>query len=165
MKAFHLILIVLVSLASFSCQTNFDIEAEKDAIIKIVKNDGEAHLDRDFKRLAEGWLHSEDAAYLTSGNYYYNYYKGWNQISEYFTNLYENPLPIKGNFEQTDFTFKIHSNIAWVMYEDSLYDKGEFVQKTVISRILQKVDGEWKIFFTTIVHLTSYVEDVIEEEI
>ena len=165
MKAYHLIFIVMISLAGYSCQKKFDIETEKAAIINIVKNDGEAHLDRDFERLAAGWLHSEDAVYLTSGNYYYNYYRGWDQISDYFTNLYENPLPIKGNFVQSDFTFNIHPNIAWVVYEDSLFDNGEFVQKAVISRVLQKIDGEWKIFYTGIVHLTSYdEEEIIEDE-
>lgn len=147
-----------------SCQKKNDLETEKAKIIRILKNDSEAHLDRDFKRLAEGWLHTEDVVFIASGRYNYIYHKGWNNYSEYLLKLYKNPLPLKGSFVQKNLEFKIHSDFAWVTYEDYLYDNEEFIQKVIANRVLEKINGEWKIVFTSLVHLTSYGEELSNSE-
>ncbi len=54
---------------------------------------------------------------------------------------------------------------AWAVYNGNWYNsEGESVRSNIDVRFLEKVDGEWKIAYLSLVNTTSYDDEVDEGE-
>jgi len=148
-----------------SCQKKIDIEKEKEAIIAVIEEETDAYFHRDYERWANTYIQDETNIRLTASSNGYNYIVGWDDLNSYFEENFKEPelqlTPVK-----TDYKIKILGNAAWVVCNEKYINNetGKDVGGNPIEvRILEKVDGEWKIGFLSLVSTKSYEKEVGEE--
>jgi hypothetical protein len=73
------------------------------------------------------------------------------------------PMTLK--FLKTNYKIKVYKESAWAVFDESVQNSdGEITSKNVGVRILEKVNGEWKIVFLGGVGTSSYDEEKPETE-
>ncbi len=166
MKKYLISLIVLVFLAGTSCEKKIDIEKEKEAIKAAIENETKLHLARDFAQHSKSFLRDESFVMLYAGKEDYKYYDGWENTSTVYKEYYEDsPSPSTDKYQFINYKIKVYEESAWAVYDEIQHNsEGEFLGKNTSVRILEKVDGEWKIVYLSFVITTSYEEEVEESE-
>ena len=151
-------LFAFILFAGISCQEKIDIEKEKEAIIAAIENETNSHLARDIDQHSKSFLQDESLVMLFAGKESYEYYDGWDNISSVYKEYYEDsPSPITDKYQFTNYKIKVYKESAWAVYDEiSNNSEGEFLGKNTSVRILEKVDGEWKIVYLSFVISTSY---------
>jgi len=141
-----------------SCTNNIDIETEEEAIKAVIENETNAYLMKDSEQRSKGFLHDESVIVLVSGKKSYGFAVGYEQIQEsHKINVERNPIPSTNEFKNLNYKIKVYENSAWVVYDEMLYSgTGEFIEKVINVRFLEKVNGEWKIVYLSHVNTTSY---------
>jgi ketosteroid isomerase-like protein len=169
MKKYVLTLFAIILLAGTSCQEKIDIEKEKEAIKAVIEEETNAFLARDFDRLAATYVQDETNIDLRAGESGYGYYVGWEEIGSAFKELFENnPEPGTSKEVKTNYKIKVYKESAWTVFDNEVYNsEGELTGKSIHVEFLEKVNGEWKIVYLSIVNTSSYEdeEDDDDEEI
>ena len=156
-----------------SCKEKIDIEKEKEAIIAVIEEETNAYLDRDYDRFAATYvqdktfirLHSEKGSYEYITGWGYNYIVGWDEMASVFNESFENNPDTLLNFVNNDYKIKVYPESAWAVYDAYWYNnEGDTVRWNIDVRFLEKVDGEWKIVYLSLVNASSYEEEVEEGE-
>jgi len=156
MKTKLLALITLVFFAGSSCQEKIDVEKEKAAIIAVIEEETNAFYERDFDRLAATHIQDETNMRLDVGRWGYGVTEGWDDsfMKDFFT---ENPDPVTNYEKKSNYRIKVYNGSAWAVYDNDAYNgDGELQNKSVHVQFLEKVDGQWKIDFMSIVNTTSF---------
>jgi ketosteroid isomerase-like protein len=149
-------LITVIILAGTSCEKKIDIEKEKAAIIAVIEEETDAFYDRDFERLAATHVQDETNMRLDAGRYGYTLNTGWDDsfVKEFFI---ENPEPVANYEKKSNFKIKVYNGAAWAVYDNDAYNSdGELQNKSIHVQFLEKVDGQWKIDYMSIVNTTSF---------
>jgi hypothetical protein len=156
MKTQFITLITLAILAMTSCGKKIDVEKEKAAIIAVIEEETNAFYERDFERLAATHIQDETNMRLDVGRYGYGFSAGWdnNTLKEYFK---ENPDPVPNNEKKSNYKIKVYDGTAWAVYDNDAYNNdGELQNKSIHVQFLEKMDGQWKIDYMSIVNTTSF---------
>ncbi len=163
---------VLVLLFS-ACQPQVDIEKEKEAIKAVINGETEAYLARDYDLFASYYVQDESNIRLFVSKDTFEITEGWEKLSGNFKESIEDD-ELWGEYadlkcEKSDFKIKVYSDCAWACNEEKItgvYQGEPFESDRFQIRILEKVEGEWKIVNLTFVEKTSYeeAEENIEEE-
>ncbi|MFC2126484.1 ester cyclase [Bacteroidota bacterium] len=156
MKTKLLSLIALVFLAGISCETKIDTEKEKEAIIAVIEEETTAFHARDFDRLAAFHVQDETNTRLSASIGGYNYFDGWDSAlwEEYFKN---NPEPSTNKEVKSNYKIKVYKGSAWAVFDNETFNSdGESINKSKHVEILEKVDGQWKIVYLSIINTSSY---------
>jgi hypothetical protein len=171
MKTNLILLLVLSILAATACQEQIDVDKEKEAIIAVVNAQSEAYLARDLETLSSYMVQDSTNIRLSANKWQYEYNLGWEKVSE----LYEKDFADDSawakfenlRYERKDFNIKVYPKSAWAVFktvymweEDTIPNKW----KSIESRILEKVDGEWKIAYQCNIGKSSYKKKEKEEE-
>ena len=93
MKKYLWTLFALILLAGTSCQEKIDIEKEKEAIMAVIQEEGDAFAAMDMERLFA--VHVQDSldTRLGLGENSYTIWAGWDEISHRFgNNIYRNKM-------------------------------------------------------------------------
>ena len=165
MKKYVLSLFAMLLLAGAFCQEKIDIEKEKAAIIAVIEEETNAYYDNDFDRLAATWVQDETNIWLNVGKGGYIYGVGWEEIGSGFKEYIENnPEPGKIKEVKTNYKIKVYQESAWAVFDNETYNsEGELTNKSIHVEFLEKVNGEWKIVYLSIVSTSSF-EDEGEDE-
>ena len=141
-----------------SCTNNIDIEKEEEAIKAVIENETNSYLMKNSEQRSKLFLHDESVIVLVSGKKSYGYAVGYDQIIEsHKINVENNPIPSTDKFKNSNYKIKVYEKSAWVVYDEMLYSStGEFIEKVINVRFLEKVDREWKIVYLSHVNTTSY---------
>ncbi len=161
MKRFLLSLFALSMLISATCQEKANVKLEEKAIIALLENETDAWLKGDYERWSNSYLQDESNIRLDVGSSHCDLQYGWNEINSYLKGYFNNEagMPLIGI--KTDYHIKVFGNAAWVVHNESFkhVDTGEDVGFTVTaSKILEKVNGEWKIAGMTTIQTNTYKE-------
>ena len=168
MKKYVLTLFALILLAGTSCQEKIDIEKEKEAIKAVIEEETDAYYDSDFDRLAATYVKDETNIRLGASKSGYIYGVGWEEIGSLLKELIESQGPIELKEVKTNYKIKVYKESAWAVFDNELYNsEGELTGKSIHVEFLEKVNGEWKIVYLSMVNTSSYEdeEDDDEEEI
>ena len=156
MKKYLYTLIAICLLVGSCCQEKIDIEKEKEAIMAVMQEEGDAAAAMDLERLFA--VHVQDSldTRLSIGENYYNIYGGWGEIQSLFESWrerdmtgFEDPKNLKENV-----ILKIIDGSAWLIC-DNIWkwnyegEPGGF--DNVQITFLEKIEGDWKISFTAFV--------------
>ncbi|MDT8402738.1 MAG: hypothetical protein RQ743_13685 [Bacteroidales bacterium] len=149
------LLIPVIAFVISACQQTaepIDMEAEKDAIMKVIQNESEFARDGKLQEFYNLYLKDESTLYLGSTETLSRYFEGYNEIESNFQFLAETEdmeyswITISKNNPK----FKIYQNTAWVVCEniwqgekDTLSYNNEGMQVT----FLEKIEDDWKISF------------------
>ena len=165
MKKYVFVLFALILLAGTSCQEKIDIEKEKAAIIAVIEEETNAYLDRDFDRLVATWVQDETNIDLRAGKSGYTYSVGWEEIGSAFKEAIDNsPEPDGSKEVKTNYKIKVYRESAWAVFDNETYNnEGELTNNSIHVEFLEKVNGEWKIVYFSMVNTSSY-EDEVETE-
>ena len=160
-------LIALVFLAGTSCQEKIDIEKEKEAIIKVLYEEGETFAAFDMESLSTLHIRDESATRLSGTKVY----SGWNEIETLLKSYIErnknDTISENVRNEKENIILKVTGNNAWVIC-DNIWKwevKGEpNVSQNIQISFLEKIDGEWKFSFNAFITKPVPEEDEEEDE-
>jgi len=158
MKKSLFVVFALIFLICISCKEKIDIEKEKEAVLKVLQEEGDAFAVNDMKRVSAVHLQDKTATRLEQGPDSYNIYNGWDEINRLYEgyierNLadssYKNSQNLKGNI-----TIKIVENSAWLICDNTWkYEYNGVAEEDTNIQIafFEKVNGEWKFSFNAFV--------------
>jgi hypothetical protein len=140
-----------------------DVTKEKEAILKVLKEEGDAFAVNDFKRIAAVHIGDNTATRLEQGSDSYKIYKGWDEIKKLYDSYikanttdssWKSPKNLKENI-----IIKVFGNSAWVLCDN----KWKYVYKDAAGKevagedtnmqiaFFEKIDGQWKFSFNAFV--------------
>lgn len=148
-----------------ACGDNFDPEKEKKAIIRVINQETEAYLDRDFEALFDTHVHDSLNMRLTAGADDYLFLEGWEDVSKHLAgDATEDDLgqDLHIKVEKSNYRMKVYPSSAFVVCDQlwSYTIGGEVIDISSIQvRFLEKIDGEWKISFVSFIGTSGYEEN------
>lgn len=124
-----------------------DSEADRAAVLAVIRAETEAWLQRDFEKLASHWVQSPQTrrmeAWTSLG---VRVDEGWDAIAARIRKIVER-FPEKHAFAERvrweRVNIVVDGNVAWVTFDQIGSDTGEDRKRQL--RILHRVDGAWKI--------------------
>lgn len=144
-------LLIPTLLLTFAGQL-FAQQDEEAAILQVIATETSSYIEKDFEQWKSCW-HTEGEIlfmYVTTQNMYM--YESWKELErameESFNGDADHELKVA---ERTHVRMTIGDNIAWVNFNQD--DNGRITKE---QRVLEKVDGKWKICDMTAVNVTSY---------
>jgi|WetSurSiteA1Bulk_404760.scaffolds.fasta_scaffold23930_2 hypothetical protein len=158
MKKSLFVVLALIFLTCISCKEKIDIEKEKEAVLKVLHEEGDAYAINDLKRVFAVHLQDNTATRLEQGPDSYNIYKGWDEIKKLYESYternladtsYKNSQNLKRNI-----IIKVVENSAWLICDNTWkYDYNNIaVEDTNIQiAFFEKINGEWKFSFNAFV--------------
>ncbi|ESW80121.1 LuxR family transcriptional regulator [Mesorhizobium sp. LSJC280B00] len=122
-------------------------EADKAAVVAVIRAETEAWLQRDFEALASHWVQSPQTrrmeAFASLG---VRVDEGWDAIAARLKKIVER-FPDKHAFEERVRWEKVNivvdGNVAWMTFDQIGSDTGEDRKRQL--RILHRIGGDWKI--------------------
>lgn len=157
MRNYALQFAVLIFLAGTSCVEKIDIEKEKEAIKEVIENETNSYIKRDFAQQSKSFKQDDFLTMVGVGEGYFVSGVGWDEISEgYLRDYKSNPDPVPGSYFFNNYRIKVYTQTALAIYDEIVHDdEGQFLRKHISTRVLEKVDGEWKIIYLSWVDLES----------
>lgn len=144
------ILLISVFIFSFACKQNEsnipidNFEKEKIAILKVLNEETKAAFTRDYQGWKTKWVHEDyvSKTYMNFADSTLSESLGWDKINNFVkTYIEEHPDPVPMPDLLNEIDVRIYGNGAWVEYEQEDQQLG--VKRE--TRLMEKVDGEWKI--------------------
>ena len=126
-------------------------------IKEIIQKQIDAYRIRDLDVEMSLWAKSDDILKVTNQN---KYIQGRKALRNYYATIFADPdFSGIGDWSTTTDDFKIiiaDGSFAWVVhYQQDVYKRGwrMHISKSIQTRILKKIDGQWKIVFHQIANL------------
>ncbi len=165
-----LCMLAIIIVAFTGCGQPLDYEKEKAAIIEVMDKETQTYIDRDFEGMYSTHVQDSTNIRLTAGADNYVFAEGWEEVSKHMTgDETEDDLGIELRItvEKSNYRMKIYPNSAFVVCDQkwiSSFDDDEIEINSIQVRLLEKIDGEWKISFVSFVGTSGYknLEDVEE---
>ena len=168
---YTILLILAVAAVSFTgCEQAIDYEKERAAIIAVMLKETQTYIDRDFEGMFSTHVQDSLNMRLSAGADNYVFAEGWEDVSRHMTgDETEDDLGIELliTVEKSNYRMKIYPNSAFVVCDQkwiSSFDDDEIEINSIQVRLLEKIDGEWKISFVSYVGTSGYKNLEDEEE-
>ena len=143
MKKYVFTLFAIILLGGTSCQEKIDIEKEKAAIIAVIEEETKAFFDSDIDRLGALHVQDETNIRLTATKSGYTYEVGWEKVSSFFVDYFEN-IAEPGDFYEVKSNYKIrvYKESAWAVFDNDYFNgEGELLSTSIHSQFLEKEIG------------------------
>ena len=162
MKKLILAVAVLLFTGVAFGQEKTEIDKEKEAIMKVIKEEVDAFDAKDFDRLANTFVQDETLSRLSANKSNYHYFVGWEDIGPRYKDYFEQSSePRTTKRTRTNVRVKVYTESAWATFNEKNELNGGEELKLVI---LEKVESEWKIVCLTIINTSSYEEETEETD-
>ena len=154
MKIFVGSIFAILLFVGTSCQPSVNVEKEKEAIMTLLKAEGDAALARDMELVSDIYVHDELTTRLEMGQYGYNRYEGWEEVERLIGDFLEGEGSLGGDNpvnRKENVLIKVMGNTAWLTC-DNIWEwtiegeKGGYNNIQVL--FFEKIKGDWKISFT-----------------
>ena len=154
MKKFLFLISALILFTCISCKEKIDIAKEKEAVLKVLQEEGDAFVANDMERMSAIYIQDSTQTRLGLGTTYYNLYKGWDEIKNLYQDYikynstdssWKNPRNLKENL-----IIKVAGNSAWILCDNIWeFEYNNVAQRQTNMQIafFEKVNGEWKFSF------------------
>lgn len=129
-----------------------DVEADKVAIMAVLKAETDAWMRRDFDALAKHWVHSPQTRRMTSfaalGT---DMVEGWDEIGANFKATlarHTAPYSMSERLSWDRVNIVVGADMAWVTYDQIGTNTGDLFELAGVQhelKIFQRIDGTWKI--------------------
>jgi hypothetical protein len=150
----YLIALALLSACRPQQPATLDFEIEKAAIQAVIAKETESYYQQDFEAWQSTYLNSpkfRKFGYWDGFPEKVTSYIGFESLKTYKKAQFEADKTIwKGSTEERlNENFSISPEMAWYTFEQISYEKDtkKFLGKSLETRILEKVEGEWKIAY------------------
>ena len=155
MKKYTLGLCVLL-LVSCQQESAVSLEAAKEEIKAVVTGETLAYMNKDYKKWASYWDHSDDVLRLDVTEAGFAQTQGWDKSGGNLETFFkENPEPITSSFINSNYLIFYDANLAWVAFDQTWTTTAgeETIAKATIT--LVKKDKSWKIISYTAIQYES----------
>ena len=153
---------LLLSLIFSACQEKLDVAKEKEAIIAALNGESEAYLAMDSTKWMSYWVQDDQTLRVDVSEESYNM-STWKQLYEGMKETMQNDTLFADykdmKYTKSDYIIKVHQDCAWAFFNEKFNAtyKGEPIEAEDMQvRILEKIDGQWKIAFMGAVNTSSY---------
>ena len=160
---------ILAAIAFTGCEQAIDYEKEKAAIIAVMEKETQTYIDRDFEGMFSTHVQDSLNMRLTAGPSNVVFAEGWEDVSRHMTgDQTEDDLgpDLHITVEKYNYRMRIFPYSAFVVCDQKWatdYD-GDIVEMNSIQvRLLEKIEGEWKICFVSFIGTDGYMLDETEE--
>ena len=159
------------AILSTGCEKPVDVEKEKAAIIEVINLETKAYLARDFDAMFATHVQDSSNMRLTAGADNYVFVEGWENVSKHMTgDETEDELgtDLHISVEKSNFRIKLYPNSAFVVCDQKwTANFGNDVTEinSIQVRLMDKIDGEWKISFVSFIGTSGYGEMEEAEEL
>jgi hypothetical protein len=157
-----LFIMAIIAMVYPGCDQPIDYEKERAAIIRVVNEETQTYIDRDFEAMYATHVQDSLNMRLTAGADNYVFVQGWENVSKHMTgDKTEDALgpDIHIDVEKTNYRMKIYPNSAFLVCDQkwtSSYDEDSTEINSIQVRFLEKIDGEWKISFVSFIGTSGY---------
>ncbi|WP_141728276.1 helix-turn-helix transcriptional regulator [Devosia insulae] len=124
-----------------------DVEADKAAILKMIRAETDAWLHRDFEALANCWVHSPQSrrlhAFAAVG---VSVDEGWEAIAAHIRNVmarHPEPNAFEGRVRWEGINVVVNGDMGWVTYDQIGLDDATDVKRLL--KVVHRDAGAWKI--------------------
>jgi len=160
MKTTNLTLILAAICLIFivACGPQVDVEAEKAAIMEVLEAETNAWASRDYEAWKSYWTQSEGSSLLwVSPNNLFTS-NSWGEIDENTKQSLADSDPIDPvDLSRDNVVAVVSSDQAWVRFnQQANFGPDGAANKTMESRHMKKVNGQWKIHALAGVNATAY---------
>ena len=151
-KLLFLFVIALVFVACQEATESVDVEAEKEAILKVIQNESEFARDGLFEEFVDLYIHDDLNTRIICRPDSLSVIKGWDNILTNMSYLEEREK-IEDNsiaITKENPIIKISGNSAWLVCDNiwqGVYEGEEIYSESLQITFLEKMEGEWKISF------------------
>lgn len=154
MKKSLFLISALIFFICISCKEKIDITKDKEAILNLLQEEGDAFAVNDMKRISAIYIQDSTQTRLGQGTTSFRIYKGWDEISKLYENYFKvnstdsswkNPRNYKENL-----IIKVAGNSAWILCDNIWefeYNNVAGKQTNMQIAFFEKVNGEWKFSF------------------
>ena len=153
MKFFVGTILAILLLAGTSCQQTVNVEKEKEAILAVLQEEGDAALAQDKDRMFALHVQDELETRLELGEYGFNTYKGWDEVGGLLGDVFSGEGALGGENavnRRENMIIKVTGNTAWLTCDniwewttDGVTGGYSNIQVT----FFEKIKGDWKISF------------------
>ncbi len=171
MRTSIFVLAVVLMAMSTACESSFDMEKEKRAIIKVINEETKTYLARDFEAMSATHVHDSLNMRLSAGADSYVFLEGWEDVSRHMrSDATEDDLStdIHIKVEKFNYRMKVYPGSAFVVCDQkwtSNYGDELTEINSIQVRFLEKIEGEWKIAFVSFIGTSGYEEDEDAEDL
>jgi hypothetical protein len=162
MKKIFFPFLLLFILIFYACEEKLDVNKEKEAIIAALNGESEAYLAMDSTKWMSYWVQDDLTLRVDASKNSYSA-QGWKELHKSMKETMENDTIMANykdlKFTKSDFNIKVYEDCAWAYFNEKFTGsyKGEPIETDDMQlRILEKVDGQWKIAFMGAVDVSSY---------
>ena len=166
-----LVMLALIAAAITGCEQPVNFEKEKAAIIKVINQETDAYLERDFETMYATHVHDSLNMRLTIGADNFVYVEGWEEVSKHMSgDETEDDLGSDLNItvEKSNYRMRVYPNSALVVCDQkwtSIFGEDVNEINSIQVRFLEKIEGEWKISFVSFIGTSGYGEMEDTEEL
>ena len=129
-----------------------DEEAEKAAIMRVLRAETDAYMRRDFPALAQHWVHSPQARLMVAfASLGVRVIEGWDAIATRLESVMarlSQPYDTAERLRWEKVNIVLGADMAWVSYEQVGNDTGDDFEMAGLQhelKIFHRIDGAWKI--------------------
>jgi hypothetical protein len=154
--------LAILVMAFSGCNKAIDYEAERAAIIKVINEETDAYLARDFDAVVATHVQDSLNMRLTAGPDNYVWLQGWDEVVKHLmSDETEDDLSpdLHITVEKSNYRMKIYPSSAFVVCDQkwsSEYGGDVNHMNSIQVRFLEKIDDEWKISFVSWIDRSGY---------
>ncbi len=127
---------------------------EVEAIKALIERETKAFFEIDHKTWADSWAHVPYAFWSFADTTDVNSFSGWEQIEKGFADYFRTAKPSTAKIERSwlGLEVKVYGNGAYVRFNQHVKDDSRRPPQAEI-RILEKINGQWKIVCVSVIAL------------
>ena len=146
-----------------SCQQNKKANStdEKEVLKAVVEGETNAYMEKDYKKWASFWDHSDDVLRVDVSEAGFAQTRGWEKSGGNLESFFiENPEPITSTFVNSNYLIFYDDHLAWVAFDQTWTSESgeESVAKATIT--LVKKEKAWKIVSYTAIQYEAEGQNV-----
>lgn len=137
-----------------------DTQQNEEALIKaVIEKETKAFFEIDQKTWADLWVHEPYAFWSFADTTDVNSFSGWEEIYAGFNNYFKTSKPSTAKITRDWHSIRINGNFAYIRFTQLVTDNtGRPPQAEV--RVMEKVNGEWKIVCVSVIAVQKHNEPV-----
>jgi len=154
-------ILVILALIVASCDKAVNVNTEEQVIKNVIENQTKYYMAKDHEKHSELFVQDDSFIVLVASKDHFGYAEGWELADKYNKiNFEKDPAPSELKFVNENYKIKIYKESAWAVYDEMVYKANDdFIKKVINVRLLEKINGNWKIVFLGDVNTTSYKDN------
>jgi len=158
-----MVVLFVLALGASACQ-EVDIAAEEEAIKAVLKKQTDSFYNKSLEGEFEVWAHEP---YVFRG-FSIDHVIGWENLKNLYEDVFASDTNVPYLSEHSRHFIHIKDDVAWTVYHQVLHFENEqgFTEKVEgwELRILEKMDGDWRIVLQMNAPYPPEDQDVVPEE-